>query len=469
MAGVRATPAGTGRYQGWYKNHDGRRVYFTGTTSRQETRRIAADLEDEARKITLGYVEAPTTAAKHRGRAFAETAAEYLAWGKAQGGRGGRPWGPGHAHMRQTHLDWWKQRLGLETLADLDGGLLARAEAALRELGAEVRPEGQKGAGTVRTGKTLANTAESLSAFCRWAVGRGYLDKNPLDGLAGFDTTPQTRRRAFTPEELARLIGAAPAHRQLLYKVAVTSGLRANELRSLAPRHLDRERRGLLLEAAWTKGRRDDFQPMPGAVFADLLAAAEGRGDNEPLLRLSGSMMNVMDGDLERAGIAKHGRGGKVDFHSLRVTYTSLVIEAGASGKEAMSLARHTTPNLTFNVYGRARDERLAGLAESVGAVALAKVGAGESEAVCATGVHKLAAGAEGTSHIPFDDNELGQAVGAEKDGFKSRWGHHLRQGQPRTRQVCGWPFCVSTRTGARGCDRGDQQGRVQARTFRTP
>ncbi len=56
-----------------------------------------------------------------------------------------------------------------------------------------------------------------------------------------------------------------------------------------------------------------------------------------------------------------------MDFHSLRVVYVSLVLESGAGVKEAQSLARHQTPTLTMNVYGRARGERLHEIAERVG------------------------------------------------------------------------------------------------------
>jgi hypothetical protein len=48
------------------------------------------------------------------------------------------------------------------------------------------------------------------------------------------------------------------------------------------------------------------------------------------------------------------------------VAYVSFVLEAGASAKEAQALARHSTPDLTMNVYARARDTRLAEVAEKV-------------------------------------------------------------------------------------------------------
>jgi hypothetical protein len=52
-----------------------------------------------------------------------------------------------------------------------------------------------------------------------------------------------------------------------------------------------------------------------------------------------------------------------------------MVIEAGASVKEAQTLLRHSTPQLTMNAYARARDHRLAEVTDRVGAVVLAKSG----------------------------------------------------------------------------------------------
>jgi len=70
---------------------------------------------------------------------------------------------------------------------------------------------------------------------------------------------------------------------------------------------------------------------------------------------------------LGKAGIPKMAAGGKVDFHSLRVSFVTNVIEAGASVKEAQVLARHSTPTLTLNVYARTRPERLVGVADAIG------------------------------------------------------------------------------------------------------
>ncbi|MDP6985495.1 MAG: hypothetical protein QGG05_20635, partial [Candidatus Latescibacteria bacterium] len=61
------------------------------------------------------------------------------------------------------------------------------------------------------------------------------------------------------------------------------------------------------------------------------------------------------------------GPGEKLAFHACRAAYVSLVLESGATAKEAQELARHSTPDLTMNVYGRTREDRLTDTVEHIG------------------------------------------------------------------------------------------------------
>ena len=128
-------------------------------------------------------------------------------------------------------------------LGDLTG-VLGRVEKQLRDVQAEGR-----------AGRTVAGYAETLGAFCDWCIRRGYMETNPLEGLAPFDTTPVVRRRAMTPEEVTRLLEVCPPERRLLYETALFSGLRVNEFYHLTLDHLSLDRGGLLLDAEWTKNR----------------------------------------------------------------------------------------------------------------------------------------------------------------------------------------------------------------------
>jgi len=386
MAFVRSKPhPKSKKYRAGFTDWNGTQKLFTGTTNKAETLAMARRFEDEHRQIRLGYRQAPKSYDEAKRLLFAQVRDEYLAQGRLQGGRGGRPWGAVHARMRESLLIWWTDRIGLKTIADLDG-ILPRAEKALREFVCLPKKEGGKP--RKPSGKTLQNLAEGLRAFCIWAKDRGYLEADPLDGLAAFDVTPQTHRRCITGEEVTALLEKCADHRRLLYEVAFSSGLRAGELRALTPDHLDLEHNGLRLEAAWTKSRKATLQPLASWLMDRLVTFAKAGtaaalykkfADHHrcgvpkdmpaaPLLYVSSHPARELEKDLKAAGLSKWGPGGKVDFHALRVAYVSFVLEAGATAKEAQTLARHSKPELTMNIYARARNDRLAEVAEAVAA-----------------------------------------------------------------------------------------------------
>lgn len=418
MSGVRKQPLRGGKYQGWFVDSLGNRKFFTGTRSKKETERLALRFEDEHRQIRQGYVPEPGVADEHHDRLFAEVTSEYVAWGESQGGLGGRPWSQEHVKKRRTLLAWWQETLSLETLSNIEG-ILPRVEKALRELQ-------KKG----RAGKTLANYAEALTAFCDWCVKRGYLESNPLKSLGRFDTTPLTLRRALTADEIIRLLDVCAPHRKLLFETAFMSGLRSGELRRLTIDHLDRERSGLILDAEWTKNRESGLQPIPASLTERLYEFAHSgeparlyarflqRRDatrkipSHPLLYVPSDPARELGKDLKAAGIPKHNAEGKVDFHACRVAYITFVIESGANIKEAQVLARHKTPGLTMNVYGRVRQDRLSGTVERLGETLL-------THEKCATYVHQDSKERGGESITTIENNGLLSAKTMELRGIE--------------------------------------------------
>lgn len=336
-----------------YIDYEGKRRTATGRRTKEATKILAWKIEAEQRDIRDGIRPRPKPS--DQPRPFEAVVAEYLAWGESQGGHGGRPWAAGHVAMRRRHLKFWRIRLALDLLSDLIGSL-PKVEAALRE---------KQNAG--RAGKTLQNYAEALAALCDWAIDREYLESDPLKNLQKFDVSPRTFRRALTAEEVNRILAAAPLDRRILFEIALASGLRAGELRSLRVSHLDPVAGGLRLEAAWTKGRKAVFQPLHPALVQKLVAYSSGKEPSAPLLKVPKATSKLLYKYLAAAGIPEVTDEGKVDFHALRTAYTTFVFEAGASVKEAQSLARHSTPNLTVNVYAQSRSARLAEVAGAVG------------------------------------------------------------------------------------------------------
>jgi len=412
------------RWKFQYTDWRGRRRTGTGVKSKTETRKLAERLQAKHDAIRRGHEPPPRSWNKHAKRHFAEVKDEYLAWGESQGGRGGRPWSKTHARKQRSHLTWWQEQLGLETLNDIDG-ILSRVERALREL--------QDGGDIRLAGKTIEAYAASLKTFCRWCVKRGYVPDDPLKDLVPFDTTPESTRRAMTLDEIHRLLKVAPEHRRLVYEVALASGLRVGELRALSLDDLDTKSRGLWLSGEWTKNRRDGFQRLSSKVLGRLQAFVEsgaavdlyrkaygGRKKktsvpDKPLLYVPTHMARELDKDLQVAKIPKITPLGRLDFHSFRTTFVTLILDSGASAKEAQVAARHATVDLTFNTYGRARIDRLAELAEAVGDAILPDNAPSESTISAQPQMLKKAAGAE-NAYLPtlYDPGRLVEAGGIE-------------------------------------------------------
>lgn len=370
MAGARKKPSRkNGNFQGYFIDYTGRRVYFTGTPNRTETKKIAQQLEAKHRQIALGVEPPPTAPVKHRKRPFAEVVDEYISWGRVFGRSDGKGWSAQWAKDVSGCLRKWSETLSIETLADLDG-ILPRVEATLQQLAEQDY-----------AGRTLGWFVKPLVAFCKWCIGHGYLVANPLENLSKIDETAETERRALTPDEIARLFAVAPDWAQLDYAVAIVTGLRLSELRRLDRLDLDVENSRLCLPWKLTKNRKPAMQYLPATLAGRLAAFADSGSPKRlyeractrralpesPLLFVPSHLLRRFDADLERAHIPKSTPEGRLDFHALRATGITLCSEAGANPKELQTMARHSDPTLTFGVYAKARDPRMAELAERVG------------------------------------------------------------------------------------------------------
>ena len=74
---------------------------------------------------------------------------------------------------------------------------------------------------------------------------------------------------------------------------------------------------------------------------------------------------------MEAAGIPKVTKEGKLDFHGLRTTCATLLVESGASVKETQVIMRHSDPRLTMNIYAKVRQGTVGDAVERVAALAL--------------------------------------------------------------------------------------------------
>src|SRR5687767_14627297 len=81
-----------------------------------------------------------------------------------------------------------------------------------------------------------------------------------------------------------------------------------------------------------------------------------------------------------RAVARQYCRGRNLGVHALRATSINLVIESNVNPKEAQTLARHATAELTIGLYGRAADQRLVQAIDQIAQHVICMVSAGEGQ-----------------------------------------------------------------------------------------
>ncbi|MCL4192525.1 MAG: site-specific integrase [Thermoguttaceae bacterium] len=207
---------------------------------------------------------------------------------------------------------------------------------------------------------------------------------------------------AGTRDRLERL----GRERALMYKTLVLTGLRKAELASLTVGQLDLDADPpyLTLDAANEKNREGSTIPLRADLAADLrdwlaekAAAAEearrqaptisiapGRRDDglpadTPLFTVPAGLVRILDRDLAAAGIPKRDdRGRTVDVHALRHTFGSLLSKSGVAPRTAQAAMRHSTIDLTMNVY---TDPRLLDVAGAISSLPSLPLPTGQQEA----------------------------------------------------------------------------------------
>jgi len=182
------------------------------------------------------------------------------------------------------------------------------------------------------------------------------IGQNPLRHMMRMQVAvePQRQRRAFSVEELRRLI-AAGGQRGIIYLVAASTGIRRGELRSL-------EWRDVVLDVAHLsssfgrrlrKNHKQARQPLPDYVARELKKVRPiDFGTNERVFKRGMPDMDTFRRDLASAGIQYIDNEGRfADFHALRTTFSTLLALVGVAERVRMELNRHSDLRLTAHTY----------------------------------------------------------------------------------------------------------------------
>lgn len=154
-----------------------------------------------------------------------------------------------------------------------------------------------------------------------------------------------------SPIEIEQLSGK---ERALLYRLAVFTGFRRAELASLRPSSFNLVKQTVTVQAGYTKNGDEAVLPLNASLVPLLRERLEGLESDEPLfpgLEWKKTWLFVRT-DLKAAGLPLRTPAGIRNFHALRNTYISMLLEGGVDPKIVQLLARHSDINLTL-AYAR--------------------------------------------------------------------------------------------------------------------
>jgi len=235
--------------------------------------------------------------------------------------------------------------------------------------------------------QTFNHYRQAVKQFCRWLCRNGHAAANPLEYLPGLNVRTDRRhdRRALDVQEIHQLLRTTAAGptlakltgptRTLLYRLALETGLRANELASLTPSsfHLDADPPTVTVAAGYSKHRREDVLFLKRTTAAALRPELAALQPGERIFGMRTAerkrLAEVIAKDLAAARAAwladapspaererreetdfllfRDSADRFADFHALRHTFGSLLGAAGTRAKVTQTVMRHSDPKLT--------------------------------------------------------------------------------------------------------------------------
>ena len=233
-----------------------------------------------------------------------------------------------------------------------------------------------------RTPRPLSNgsinkTIRLLAAILEQAVEYGYLDRNPARGRKRLLKESKPSRSYLQPEQVAALLSAAGEldaesrngihRRRALLATLALAGLRISEALDLRWRDVGLDGRRLQVASSKTDAgiREVDLTPALRDLLAEhraessftkptdfVFGTREGHRDNPSNVR-----NRLLATAVERANERLQDEGrepiGAVTPHSLRRTFISLLLAAGADVPYVMAQAGHNDPKMTLGLYAK--------------------------------------------------------------------------------------------------------------------
>jgi integrase len=347
-----------------YKTADGTRKRIKGFKDKTATTQLAAQLEREAEQAQVGIIDRYK---EHRKRPLAEHIEDFEQSLLAKGGTAK------NAKQVKTRVKRIFEECKFTFWDDIQASKVQHAVSGLRKQvevvktevigGEKVKKKELKDLGEI-SAQTYNFYLKAVKQFCKWMVQDGRASESPVEHLQTINVRADRRhdRRALELDEIRKLLEATKAapmrfgmtghQRATLYRLAIETGLRANELRSLTASSFDFENCSVMVEAAYSKNRKQSILPLRKDTAAELQSFMAGKLPNVQMFNMPEKTAEMLKADLEAVKIPYVDDAGRYcDFHSLRHSTGSLLVASGAHPKVVQSIMRHSDINLTMSRY----------------------------------------------------------------------------------------------------------------------
>lgn len=246
---------------------------------------------------------------------------------------------PKTAEGQKPQLEWWKNELGMRTLADITPELIDECKSKL------LQKETYKG--TVLAGSTVNRYLAALShVFTKAVKTWRWIDKTPFAQVEK-EAEPKGRVRYLFDDERNSLLDACKAshnkHLYLVVLIAISTGARKNEILGLAWENVSFDLKRIILID--TKNGDTRAIPLVGEAFKLLKKHSKVRRIDTPLVfprtgikgKESMSIRTAWDNAIDTAKIEDF------KFHDLRHSCASYLAMNGASMQEIAAVLGHRT------------------------------------------------------------------------------------------------------------------------------
>jgi integrase len=219
--------------------------------------------------------------------------------------------------------------------------------------------------------KVSTGTVNTHLKVLRVALGKAWkakhLDSNPAEYVDNLQRTDKHERRAFTREELRKLLKDASEDWRTMILVGLYTGFRLGDAATLTWANIDLQRQEIT--ATTQKTGRTQILPIAKPLLKHLESLPTSDDPTTPLCpklfnKKANWLSNQFYGLMASGGLVKsrshqaapHGKGrgsrrnqSDITFHALRHTATSLLKNAGVSDVVARDIIGHESEAVSRN------------------------------------------------------------------------------------------------------------------------